>query len=63
MLQLARVQDQTNHHLQQHIQKGQLNMQAHASALLIKLIKETMIISLQASPYMMEAIEKNSFHG
>ena len=33
MLQLARVQDQTNHHLQQHIQQGQLNMQAHASAL------------------------------
>ena len=24
MLQLARVQDQTNHHLQQHIQQGQL---------------------------------------
>ena len=33
MLQLARVQDQTNHHLQQHIQQGQLNMQAHAGAL------------------------------
>ena len=33
MLQLARVQDQTNRHLQQHIQHGQLNMQAHASAL------------------------------
>ena len=33
MLQLVRVQDQTNHHLQQHIQQGQLNMQAHASAL------------------------------
>ena len=33
MLQLARVQDQTNRHLQQHIQQGQLNMQAHASAL------------------------------
>ena len=32
MLQLARVQDQTNHHLQQHIQ-GQLNMQPHAGAL------------------------------
>ena len=33
MLQLARVQDQTNCHLQQHIQQGQLNMQAHAGAL------------------------------
>ena len=30
MLQLARVQDQMNCHLQQHIQQGQLNMQAHA---------------------------------
>ena len=33
MLQLARVQDQTNRHLQQHIAQGQLNMQAHASPL------------------------------
>ena len=33
MLQLARVQDQTNCHLQQHIQQGQLNMQAHAGVL------------------------------
>ena len=33
MLQLARVQDQTNRHLQQHIQQDQLNMQAHAGAL------------------------------
>ena len=33
MLQLTRVQDQTNHHLQQHIQQGQLNMQAQAGAL------------------------------
>ena len=33
MLQLARVQDQTNRHLQQHIQQGQINMQAHAGAL------------------------------
>ena len=33
MLQLARVQDQTNRHLQQHIQQGHLNMQAHAGAL------------------------------
>ena len=33
MLQLARVQDQTNRQLQQHIQQGQLNMQAHTGAL------------------------------
>ena len=33
MLQLARVQDQTNRQPQQHIQQGQLNMQAHTSTL------------------------------
>ena len=33
MLQLARAQDQTNRHLQQHIQQGQLNMQAHMDPL------------------------------
>ena len=33
MLQLARAQDQTNRHLQQHIQQGQLNMQAYMVAL------------------------------
>ena len=33
MLQLARVQDQTNRHLQQHLQQGQLNMQAHRGVL------------------------------
>ena len=33
MLQLTTVQDWTNHHLQQHIQQGQLNMQAHAGVL------------------------------
>ena len=33
MLQLARAQDQTNRHLQQHIQQGQLNMQAHTGTL------------------------------
>ena len=33
MLQLARVQDQTNRQLQQHIQQNQLNMQAHTGAL------------------------------
>ena len=33
MLQLAGTQDQTNGHLQQHLQQGQLNMQAHTGAL------------------------------
>ena len=33
MLQLARAQDQTNWHLQQHLQQGQLNMQAYTGAL------------------------------
>ena len=33
MLQLARAQDQTNKHLLQHIQQGQLNMQAHMGTL------------------------------
>ena len=33
MLQLARAQDPTNRQLQQHIQQGQLNMQAHMGAL------------------------------
>ena len=32
MLQLARAQDQTNRHMQQHLQQGQLNMQAHTGA-------------------------------
>ena len=33
MLQLSRAQDQTNRQLQQHIQQGQLNMQAHTGVL------------------------------
>ena len=33
MLQLARAQDQTNRQLQQHLQQGQANMQAHTGAL------------------------------
>ena len=33
MIQLARTQDQTNRHLQQHLQQGQLNMQVHSGAL------------------------------
>ena len=33
MLQLVRAQDQTNRQLQQHLQQGQLNIQAHMGAL------------------------------
>ena len=33
MMQLARAQDQTNRQLQQHIQQGQVNLQAHKGAL------------------------------
>ena len=33
MMQLARSQDQTNRQLQQHIQQGQVNLQAHTGAL------------------------------
>ena len=33
MLQLARAQDQMNRHLQQNLQQGQMNMQAHTGAL------------------------------
>ena len=33
MMQLARAQDQTNRQLQQHIQQGQVNLQAHTGVL------------------------------
>ena len=33
MLQLARAQDQANRQLQQHIQQGQINLEAHTGAL------------------------------
>ena len=33
MLQLARAQDQTNRYLQEHLQQGQINMQAHTGSL------------------------------
>ena len=33
MLQLARAEDQTNRYLQEHLQQGQMNMQAHTGAL------------------------------
>ena len=58
MLQLARAQDQTNRYLQEHLQQGQMNMQAHTGALqqlaTILPIKEILIIYLPAYPYMME---------
>ena len=66
MLQLARAQDQTNRQLQQHIQQGQINMQAHTGALQqlsLLPIKEISIIHLQVYPYMMEGIGKVSFLG
>ena len=65
-LQLARVQDQTNRHLQQHIQQGQLNMQAHAGALhelANSTIREIMTTYLLAYLSMMEVIEMTFFHG
>ena len=33
MLQLARAQDQMNRYLQEHLQQGQINMQAHTGTL------------------------------
>ena len=65
MLQLARTQDQTNRQLQQHLQQGQLNMQAHTGAL-HQLTTSTyqhviLIIFLPAYQYMMEVIGKVSF--
>ena len=66
MLQLVWVQDQANHHLQQHIQQGQLNMQVHAGAMhqLANSTHQRNYDHIFAStPYMMEVIEKNFFHG
>ena len=66
MLQLARAQDQTNRQLKQHIQQGQLNMQAHTGALqqlAISTYQRNSIIYLLVYPYMMEVIWKVSFHG
>ena len=66
MLQLARAQDQTNRHLQQHLQQGQMNVQAHTGALQ-QLAKSTyqhnLIIFLLVYQSMMEVTEKVSFHG
>ena len=66
MLQLARAQDQTNRHLQQHLQQGQINMQVHTGALQ-QLATSTYkcnsdhIFTIYQS--MMEVMEKVSFHG
>ena len=66
MLQLARAQDQTNRQLQQHLQQGQLNMQAHTGALqqLATLTyQHDFDHILPAYQYMMEVIGKVSFCG
>ena len=67
MLQLARAQDQTNRYLQEHLQQGQMNMQAHTGALQ-QLATSTYQgnfyhIFLPGYPFMMEVITKVSFHG
>ena len=66
MLQLTRAQDQTYRQLQQHLQQGQLNMQAHTGALQ-QLAMSTYQCNfnhiLSAYQYMMEVIGKVSFHG
>ena len=66
MLQLARAQDQTNRQLQQHLQQGQLNIQAHTGALQ-QLATSTYQCNfdhiLPAYQYMMEVIGKVSVHG
>ena len=65
MMQFARAQDQTNRQLQQHIQQGQANMQAHTRALhqlaTSTSIKETSTIYSLVYPYMMEVIGRASF--
>ena len=66
MLQLARAQDQTNRQLQQHIQQGQLNMQAHMGALqqpATSTYQRNSIIYLPVYPYMTKVIGKVSFLG
>ena len=66
MLQLARTQDQTNRQLQQHIQQGQLNMQAHTGALqqLATLTYQRNFDHIFANIlYMTEVIGRVSFHG
>ena len=66
MLQLARDQDQTNRYLQEHLQQGHINMQAHTGALqqlATSTYQQNFDSFLPAYPFMMEVIEKVSFHG
>ena len=66
MMQLARAQDQTNRKLHQHIQHGQVNLQAHTGAL-HRLVTSTyqriLTTYLPAFLYMMGVIEKDSLLG
>ena len=66
MMQLARAQDQTNRQLQQHIQQGQVNIQAHTGALhqlTTSTYQKILTTYLPAFLYMMGVIEKDSFLG
>ena len=66
MMQLARAQDQTNIQLQQHIQHGEANMQAHIGALqqlATSTYQRTLTIYLLVYPYMPEVIGRASFSG
>ena len=67
MMQLARTQDQTNRQLQQHVQQGQDNLQAHTGALqqLATSTDQRNFDHIFASIpiYMIEVIEKASFPG
>ena len=65
MLQLARAQEQTNQYLQEHLQQGQINMQAHTGAL--RQLATSTYQRNRSIPkeylYTMGAIGKISFHG
>ena len=65
MLQLARAQDQTNRHIQQHLQQGQINMQVHTGTLQ-QLATSTYQCNFDhiflVYQSMMEVTEKVSFH-
>ena len=66
MLQLARAQDQTNRYLQEHLQQGQMNRQAHTGALqqlATSTYQWNLTIFLLVYPSMLEVIKKVSFHG
>ena len=66
MSQLARAKDQTNRYLEEHLQQGQINMQAHTGALqqlATSTYQRNFDHILPAFLYMMEVIGKNFFHG